>query len=440
MIYRFYRPAYRVRGAPHVFLLALLLVCADAASAAAPLTLVDAQRRALARSRQLDASESAVTAARERALAAGRLPDPMLGIGVDNVPIDGPERFSLNDDFMTMRRIGLAQEFTRSDKRRLRAARAGAEAEKMEAQKTVETALVERETARAWFARYYAEATAAVIAEQGAQARLELKSAEAAYRGGRGALADVLAARSALARFADRASAADLRVRTAKTALARWIGADAERPLGERPAVERIALDPATLETDLAHHPEMAVLARQEDIAVAAAGLARANRKPDWTVELSYQQRRPAYSNMVSLGVSLPLQWQRRHRQDRELSAQLALADQARAEREETLRMHVAETRAMIDEWQTTLSRHARFERELVPLARARTQAAASAYRGGQAALATVLAARDDEIAVRIEALQLAGDAASLWAQLNFLFPSEAGAAQAAGTHAGGDR
>ena len=431
---------FSVRALLSVFLVAAAMLGANVYAAEASLTLADAQRRALERSRQLNANDFAAAAARDLAVVAGRLPDPMLKIGIDNVPVDGADRFNLTNDFMTMQRIGLAQELTRADKRRLRAERSGAEAEKALAEKGVTVAAIERDSARAWFERYYAEAMAAVVAEQGAQAKSEIQSAEAAYRGGRGNLADVLAARSALAAIDDRASEVQLRVRNAKTALARWIGADAERPLAGMPDTDRIRLDPAALATELAHHPEIAVLAKQEDIAATAARLAQANKKSDWSVELAYQQRGPDYSNMISFGVSLPLQWNQKRRQDRELSSQLALVEQAKAERDEALRDHIATTRVLIDEWQNKRAREARFEHELIPLARARTHAVAAAYQGGKAGLNDLLAARGNEIDVRIQALQFATDAANLWAQINFLFPSEAGAAHAATVSVGDNR
>ena len=119
------------------------------------------------------------------------------------------------------------------------------------------------------------------------------------------------------------------------------------------------------------------------------------------------------------------MQWDRKNRQDHELSARLALIDKARAEREESLRMHVAETRVLLDEWQNGRERIARFERERLPLANERTSAAVAAYRGGKTGLPDVLAARRDAIAVRIQALQLQADTARLWAQLNFLTPDD---------------
>ncbi|MBC7452597.1 MAG: TolC family protein [Massilia sp.] len=400
-----------------------LPLCHNAVAADPPLTLAHARHLAIERSRQLAGQDHAAAAARDMAVAAAQLPDPVLKAGVDNVPVTGSDRFNVSNDFMTMRRIGVTQEITRADKRRLRGERFGREAEKSLAEKDVMAAAIERDTALAWLERYYAEAMAALIVEQGAQAQLEVQAAEGAYRAGRGTQADLVAARSTLASFDDRASESELRVRNATIMLARWIGPAANLPLAGQPAVDTIRIDAVNLEAQFAHHPQIAVLVQQENIAQAEAQLAQANKKPDWSVEVAFQQRGPAYANMVSLGVSIPLQWDRQHRQDRELSSKLSLVEQARAQRDETLRTHVAETRTMINEWENKRARSARYGRELIPFAQQRTAAQLSAYRGGKATLADVLAARRNDIDVRLQALQLDAETARLWAQLNFLWP-----------------
>jgi len=152
--------------------------------------------------------------------------------------------------------------------------------------------------------------------------------------------------------------------------------------------------------------------------------VAQANTKADWSVQVMYSLRGSAYSNMISVGVSVPLQWDAAHRQDREVAAKLALLDQARAEREEMARAHAAEVRAMIAEWQSGRARSDRYTRELLPLAAARTESLQSAYRGGRASLAEVLAAYRAEIDVRLQALQIEAETARLWAQLGFLTPA----------------
>lgn len=387
------------------------------------LSLQEAQRRAVARSQQLAGQDSAIAAAREMAVSAGQLPDPVLKLGIDNLPVSGEDRYSLTRDSMTMRRIGLTQELTRSEKRELRAQRFGREADKAREEKAVTAAVIQRDTALAWLDRYYAEAMGRVIAEQSSQVKREIAAAEAGYRGGRGSQADVIAAHGTLAALEDRASEFRRKAASATAMLARWIGEGADAPLAERPGIDTVRLDPLSIEADLAHHPEIAVLARQQEIAATEARIAQASRNPDWSVEIAYQQRGPDYSNMVSLGVSIPLPWDRGNRQDREAAAKLAVAEQARAQREEMLRAHVGEVRALLAEWQSGRERLARFERELIPLSAERSRAALAAYQGGRAGLADLLLARRNETEVRMQAVQLEMETARVWAQLNFLTP-----------------
>src|SRR5258706_799378 len=162
------------------------------ANAQAPLTLAEAQRGAVERSRQVAAQDYGAQASREMAVAAGERPDPMLRLGIDNLPIDGPDRFSLSRDFMTMRRIGIMQELTRSEKLRLRSERYELEAEKSLAEKDIAIAAIQRGAALAWLDRYYAESMLRLIDEQSAAARLEIEGAESAYRSGPGSHAEVL--------------------------------------------------------------------------------------------------------------------------------------------------------------------------------------------------------------------------------------------------------
>jgi outer membrane protein TolC len=413
-----------------IFATLAALAASIARAADAPLTLAEAQRRAIERSRLVDAQLSAVTASRQMAVAAGQLPDPVLTLGVTNVPVSGPDAFSLSRDSMTMRSVGVMQEWTRAEKREARSARYEREADRVLAEKTATIATIERDTALAWLERFYAEAQAAVVAEQTRQARLEIAAAESANRAGRGGLADIIAARSALVGLDDRASDLKRRATSATIALARYVGDAAGAPLAARPAIDRLPFDRQMLDADLEHHPQIAALAQREAVAAAEVKVAQANRKPDLTFQLMYGQRGPGFPDMVSLGVSVPLPWDRPQRQDREVAARLAMLDQARAEREDAVRAHRAEVRAMVVDWDTNRERSARYEGELLPLATQRTEATLAAYRGAKASLADVLVARRNEIDVRLQALALESDAARAWAQLAFLSPAMAPAMQ----------
>jgi outer membrane protein TolC len=394
-----------------------------------PLTLAEAQRLATTRSAQIEARDLATSASKDMAVTAAERPDPVVKFGVDNVPVDGADRFSVERDFMTMRSVGVTQEITRPTKLHLRSERSQRAVQLAEIERTQAFASVQRDTAVAWLERHYAEAMEQNALQQVHAAQLEERAAEAAYREGQGIAADVVAARGMLAQLEDQASEASRQVRSSKIALARWVGEAADWPLAGEPAIDVIPLHHHTLESQIADHPEILALKRQEELAQSEVELARANRRPDWTVELVYSQRGAGFSNMASLEFSLPLQINRADRQDRELAAKLTEVSQAKAEREDMLRTHVAEIDAMIDEWESVRERRKRYVKEIIPLATDRTTTTSAAYRGGKAKLVDVLAARRNEVDVRFQALQIEARAARLWAELRFISPADGAAA-----------
>ena len=402
---------------------ALGLCCSLGAQAQATLSLDDALQLAQQRSTQLSAQDSAAAAARELATAAARLPDPTLKAGIDDLPVNGPEAFSLSADFMTMRSIGVMQEFTRADKRQARAARFDRQADVAAAARAVALANLRRDTALAWLERYYVERMLDLLKTQRTEAALQIDAAEAAYRGGRGAPAEVLAARSAVALIDDRIRATELQAATAQTRLLRWVGPDAALALAAPPPLVLDSHPAEHASTLLSRHPHLAWLDRQEAVARADADIARSEQKADWSVELMYSQRGAAYSNMASLNVSIPLQWDAARRQDRQLAARLALADQVRAEREDAQREHLAETQAWLQQWHHNRERLAFYDNTWIPLASERTRAALASYRGGGGALAMVLEARRVEIELRIDRLRLEADNAGWWARIEYLVP-----------------
>ena len=403
----------------------LLLLLPNAHAQSVLLDLEQALQAAKTRSRQLVAQDPPASPARDMAQPAGQLPDPMLKAGIINLPINGPDRFSLTQDFMTARNIGFSQEFTRAGKRQARAARYEREAEAAEAGRQLALANLRRDTALAWLERHHQERLRDVLRAQRAEAVLQIEAAEAAYRGGRGAQADVFAARTAVAQIDDRILQADRDIATAKTRGARWTAAEAPaRQLAARPDLSLLGqIDADNLHTHVAHHPQLALLARQEDVARAEADIARSNKQADWSAELMYSQRGPDYSNMISINFSVPLQIDQASRQDRELTAKLAQAEQARAERDEAQRGHLADARAWLQTWQGNRERLANYDRALIPLAAERTRAAFAAYRGGAGSLAAVLDARRMEIGTHAERVRLGLETAALWARLEYLIP-----------------
>jgi outer membrane protein TolC len=231
-------------------------------------------------------------------------------------------------------------------------------------------------------------------------------------------------ARSQLEQLGDGLAEAEQRIAAATNTLARWIGPPADAPLAPPPAFDSLPFSDENLAGRLVHHPQLAVMTTQVDVARAQAEIARTERHSDWSLEFMYSQRGAAYSNMISVNVSIPLQWNRKDRQDRELAAELATVEAMRAEREEAVRAHESEVREMLLESSSKRERLKRYDVSLLPLARDRTRAALASYRAGSGPLAAVLDARRNEVDVQLERLRLERDVARLWAQLNYLIPA----------------
>lgn len=415
-------------------LLWLALLLGAPAVAADTLSLAEALRVAEARAPQIEAAAARGRAAREMAVAAGELPDPVLKLGVNNVPISGEMAWSLNRDGMTMRSIGLMQEFTRSDKREARRSRSEREAELAREQARRAQADTARDTALAWLELSYLQRMRALLAGQIDELGLQVQAAEAAFRAGRGAQADIFALRGESARLQLQLNQMESEIAMAGARLERWLGFAPPAQLAPPPDSSRLDR-PLPLDRDagaLEAHPALSTLAGQTALTEADARLARANRKPDVAVELMFSQRGAAFDNMVSLNFSMPLQWDRGQRQDRELAARLAMADQMRAEQEDMRRAYRAELAGLHAVWQNALKRSESYARELVPLAEQRAKAALAAYRAGSGMLMSVLEARRMQLDTRMEQQRTALEAARAWAQLNFLDPQNPASAQGA--------
>lgn len=392
------------------------------AQPASPLTFAQALALAQRESPGLAAQRHALGAAEAAVVPASQLPDPKLTLGIDNLPVDGPDRWSLTRDFMTMRRIGVMQDFPREEKLRLRGERAQAEAAKESAMLFAASVTVKRDLALAWLDVYFAQAKVHTLTELVPEADLLNEVSRAMLAGGKVGAADPIAARGAAVALQDRIAEAGRDLRRAQAALARWVGpAEVARPLAAAPDLTILAHAPDQLLAGIEHHPELAAYGPMEAMARAEAGLARAAKKPDWSLELAYQQRGAAFSNMLSVAVRIDLPLWGDKRQDPLILAQQRQIEQVEASREDARRMHEAEIHGDLAAWETAKDRLTRIEQQLLPLAEERTQATLAAYRGGRGDLTAVLQARANEIETRLVHIQQQAELGRAWANLNFL-------------------
>lgn len=413
-----------VRAARACLLLLLLAMPVVSFAASPALSLEEATRLAVERAPMLNARRSQVEAAEQESRRAGALPDPMLTVGIDNLPVTGPDAFDVQADFMTMKRIGLRQEVPARAERNAERSLAARNIDKAQADAQAEQLEVRRETAEAWIDLWAAQRELDELMALREETELASRLARARVAGGTDPAADALAAEAALLELDNRVEAARASEEAAQVGLARWIGDNLLLSTQQAPDFSVLPVSQVQLLAALDRLGPLLPTTAEIETAAAAVDVARAEKRPDWSVAASYGQRDGGRDDMFMLefGIELPLFT--RNRQDRGVAARQAEYEAALATREDLRRQQAARIRADIARWEGFKRQVARDRNALLPLARDRTATALATYRAG-APVRPWLDARRDEIDILIDHTQRLGALGRAWAALAYLLPQE---------------
>jgi outer membrane protein TolC len=387
---------------------------------AEPLTFTDAIARAAAEGPTIDARSAALEAAERSIRPAGQLPDPQLVLSLQNVPIDGPDAFSLGRDFMTMRSVGIMQEMPSGAERRARRAMAEAEALRVEATLDVARLQARLGAARAWIDLYFAERRVAILNRIAEEARALAQAARARLAGGAGSVDDAIAAEIEAARIEDRRADLAAAAISARAELRRWLGEAADQALAAE--APRFAIEPERLREHLRTHPELAAFQAEDASAQANLRMARAERAPDWSWSLMYQKRGEAFSDMASVEVRIGLPLFQGSRQQPIIDARRADVGRVAAERRAAEREHGAILEAQLAEHAAVSANVARINEVRLPLARRRAAAAAGAFAAGGMSATEMIVARRDMLEAELENLELEQRRAALGAAMTLQY------------------
>ena len=136
---------------------------------------------------------------------------------------------------MTMRKIGVMQEFPRTEKRELKSERAKKELSREQATLADTRASLRRDIAQVWMERYFAERMASVVAEQFAETQLQRDALQAGLPAGKVQASEVLGVDVGLQSLLDRQADFEKQAARARIMLSRWLGPVAVRPLAAPP-------------------------------------------------------------------------------------------------------------------------------------------------------------------------------------------------------------
>lgn len=377
----------------------------------------------------LRAAALRVEAARARVSPAGAWPDPMLMVGIQNLPITRergapadphgpPAPAPSTTDPMTMRMIGVGQTIRYPGKLSLQRRTAEHEVAAAEASRDATRRRIARDVSDAYYEVAFIDRALEIVERnQGVLVSL-IRVTEARYSVGSAGQQDVLKSRveatrlaetavslteqrhAALARFnalLDQPSETPLALAVIPARIVRAAVADSvsairfvSAALGSRAADSPLPSLVELQETAIRNNPEL-----REQVAMIAAqaarlNLARRDALPDFDVSLQYGQR-SGYPDMVSGTVSVPIPIRRGRRQDQLTAAagsELAALDAGLSARRNEIRADVAQ---LVSNLERSRGQLALYVKAVLPQSRASLASAMSSYQVGKLELLSVL-------------------------------------------------
>lgn len=367
----------------------------------------------------LQAREAQVEARRETAEAADELPDPRLTAGLMNLPVTGPEAFDPTGQMMTMLQVGVEQEIPNLAKRRARTGIAEADVGLARAELAHAEHMARLGAGRAWIALAFAQRRLELADETLGELRELVPVARSAVASGSARPAQSLEIRRALLEIEDARTRIEAEREAAQARLRRYLAVGEPIAEGALPSAE---IEPARLRATLEHNPEFLLAGAAVDQARAAVDLARADKRPDFGVGVSYGVRDRDYGDLLSVMGSVTLPLFSGRRQDPRIRAAQAEEAAARAERDDRLRQLEAQLEADLAAWRSAYRQWQRAEEELLPLARDRAELETASYAAGRAELLDVIEARAALALLRLDILEREAAAVEAAASLRLTY------------------
>ena len=371
-----------------------------------PLTLAEAEDRALVSEPGRLALEARAAALNERALVAEQLPDPQLRLGVNNYPLDGG---SFSREGMSHMLVGVQQSFPPGRTRSIGKQRFTALASGSESQAEARARDVLMAVRKSWLDLYYRDRAHDLVSDSRPFFEELVAVTRSLYSVGRKSQQDVLRAELELSRLDDRIITIERHQAEARAALGEWLGTAASRPIAATlPQWNEVPALP-DLRSALAVHPAVAAAAAETRASDAGVDLARQRARPGWAVNVGYSARDgrlasgESRSDFLSVGVTVDLPFFRSRSVDSELAAALSERSAAKSSELAVQRNLASRLDAEYARWQDLSRRLELYEQRILNQSKDRAEAAMLAYQSDAADFADVMRGYIDDLNARID-------------------------------------
>ena len=387
---------------------------------------------------------------RERAIlsnsrASLSLPDPVVSIGIANLPTNG---FSFNQEAMTQLKAGVSQMFARGDSLQIRSKQLVQLAEQHPFMRQDRQAKTQVAVTYAWLEVFRAQQAINLIQQDRALFEQLGDVAQASYSSAIGKVRqqDIVRAQLELTRLDDRVTQLYAQKEQASAQLSEWFFDEQQFTLLPKavtqsfhlPAkVPDIASLPTKMEVNLNKHntPELAqllslhpaIMAIEKNISASQTGieLAKQQYKPQWSVNASYAYRADdrlnnSRADFMSLGVSFDLPLFTESKQDQDVSAAISQAEAMKTDKLLAIRAMLAQLQSAYAIYNRLRQRQSLYAENILPQMSDQAEASLTAYTNDDGDFAEVVRARIADLNARIDALNIQVDLLKSQAQLNY--------------------
>ncbi len=382
------------------------------------LTLAKENSPEFAASRAAQASSEALIA------PSDALPDPRLSLNVSDYQINkGMDSANRNQFERTVRGFSIMQEVPNGGKRSAARQLAEAAAQSAEATTRFTRLNVQKETALAWLNLYFLEQKSGFLSKQQKNSQLKTKTSKAVLTGG-GSANDALMARLETAEFADAEDELVRDTKKARALLARFIGVSkAKEPLsGDLPAFVNAPIKNVdeALKDFSNELPEIKMAHAANAAAQAEVKMARADKLPDWGVELGVE-RDAMGINMAMLNISFSLPLFTVDRQTPKIAAAHAALLRSEAETEARKAAYQQEISDFYAEATNLNAQITRIKEVTEPLVNTQLSLALAGFSSGKDNANRVISARNAQLQNELRHLNLQAELAFVKTRLYFL-------------------
>lgn len=392
---------------------------------AQPLTLDTALKLAEQYAPTLRANSAQIEGAENMVSASGILPNPKLFVGLDNYPVSGDAAWSVTQEGMTMKKIGIMQDFPNRAKRLAEIELAKAELGSANAQTEILGIELRQKVASVWLKRFYLERKLALYDDLLSENGLLFQITQTQVTSGRTMVTNAISPKLDKTVLLDQKDDLLRDLNKAKLELHRLISADSSRTteIESLPSQEPVInFDTSRLYHHLHQLPELKAFQAERQTAEAKLKQAQALQKSDWSIEFAYQHRAPEFGDMIGVQLTTELPVFSKKRSSSLVQAILAEQNRITADQEIKYREHLT----MLDEGLSDLKaldqQIQRTVQSTLPLTKQKVNLQLASYQAGKANLSDVIETQQALLNQRLRLIDLQQQQAIIKAQLYFSF------------------